>query len=123
MAVTLARGAVPLHQVTVLFVLSGNERAPLFVSSSPTLVVAANTIQASEGEIEGTVILYISYAGLCDMGAFAVLSLILLNDFLLGNTELFTTVVLVCFLPSVKLTCYFIVDIGAYDLNISSGTI
>ena len=57
------------------------------------------------------------------MGAFAVLSLIFVNDFFLSNTELFTTVVLVCFLPSVKLTCYFVVDIRAYDLNISSGTI
>ena len=120
---TLAQSAVPLHQVTVFFVLGGDERAPLFVSGFIPFLVVANTIQACKGEIEGTVILYISYAGLCDMGAFTVLSLIFVNNFLLGNTELFATVVLVCFLPSVKLTCYFIVNIGAYDLNISSGTI
>ena len=120
---TLAQSAVPLHQVTVLFVLGGDERAPLFVSGFIPLLVVANTIQSGKGEIEGTVILDISYAGLCDMGAFAVLSLIFVNDFFLSNTELFTTVVLVCFLPSVKLTCYFVVDIRAYDLDISSGTI
>ena len=123
MAVTLACGAVPLHQVTVLFVLSGNERAPLFVSSSPTLVVAANTIQAGKGEIEGTVILYISYAGFCDMRACAVLSLVFVNDFLLGNAELFTTVVLVSGLPRVKLACYFIVNIRSNNLNVGSSSV
>ena len=122
-AVTLTCDAVPLHLVIVLFVLGGDERAPLFVSGFIPLLVVANTIQASKGEIEGTVILYISYARLCDVGACAVLSLIFVDDFFLGDAELFTTIVLVCGLPSVKLTCYFIVNIGAYDLNISSGTI
>ena len=107
----------------MLFILCGDERAPFFVRGFVALFVAVNTIQAGKGEVEGTVILYISYAGLCDMGAFAVLNLIFVNDFLLGDTELFAAVVLVCGLPSVKLTCYFIVDIRAYDLNISSGTI
>ena len=107
----------------MLFVLCGDERAPFFVSSSVALLGAAFAIQTSKREVERTVVFYVSYAGLCDMGAFTVLSLIFVNNFLLGNTELFATVVLVCFLPSVKLTCYFIVNIGAYDLNISSGTI
>ena len=107
----------------MLFIPSGDELAPLFIRGFVALLVAANAMQASKRKIEGTVILYISYAGLCDMGAFSVLSLIFVDDFFLGNAELFTTVVLVCGLPSVKLTCYFIVDIGAYDLNISGGTI
>ena len=123
MAVTLAQSAVPLHQIVMLFILCGDERAPFFVRGFVALLVAANAVQASERQVEGTVILYISYAGLCDMRACAVLSLVFVDDFLLGNTELFTTVVLVSGLPRVKLTCYFIVDIGAYNLNISSGTI
>ena len=107
----------------MLFILCGDERAPFFVRGFVALFIAVNTIQASKGKVEGTVVFYISYARLRNMRACAVLSLIFVNDVLLGSAELFTTVVLVCGLPSVKLTCYFIVDIGAYDLNISSGTI
>ena len=107
----------------MLFIACGDELAPFSVSGFVALFVAANTIQAGKGKVEGTVVFYISYARLRNMRACAVLSLIFVNDFLLGNTELFAAVVLVCGLPSVKLTCYFIVDIGAYDLNISSGTI
>ena len=57
------------------------------------------------------------------MGACAVLSLVFVNDFLLGNAELFTSVVLVCGLPSVKLTCYLIVNIRSDDLNVGSSSV
>ena len=119
-AMTLARNAAPLHRVTVRFVLGGDERAPLIVSGLLSLLVVANSIQASKREIEGTVILYISYARLCDMGACAVLSLIFVDDFLLRNTELLTGVVLVGCLPSVELASHFVVDIRADNLDVCS---
>ena len=121
--VTLQRSTVPVERHTVFFILSGDERAPLFVRGLVALFVAAITVQASKRKIEGTIILYISYARLCDMRALSVLGLVFVNDFLLSNAELFTSVVLVSGLPRVKLTCYFIINIRTDDLNVGSSTV
>lgn len=105
------------------FVFFGDELAPFFVSGSAALVVAANAIQTSKWKVERTVVFYVSYARLCDMGACTVLSLVFLNDFPLGNTELFTSVVLVVVLPLVKLTCYLIVNIRSDDFDTGSSSV
>ena len=107
----------------MLFILCGDERAPFFVRGFVALFVAVNTIQAGKGEVEGTVILYISYARLRNMRACAVLSLVFVNDVLLSNAELFTAVVLVGSLPRVKLACYFIVNIRSNNFNVGSSSV
>ena len=113
----------PLCKLVVVFVLCGNKRAPFLISGLIALFVVADTMQTSKRQVERTVVLYISYARLRNMGAFAVFSLVFVDDFLLGNAELFTSMVLVCFLPSVKLTCHFIIDIGADNSNTGSSAI
>ena len=122
-AVTLAKCAVPLHQVAMLFFLSRDELAPLFISGLVSLVGVADAIQASERQIEGPIVFYIGNAGLRNVGAFAVLSLVFVDDFLLCDTELLTGVVLVGVLPSIELTGHFVVNIRPNYLNVGSSSV
>ena len=122
-AVTLASCTVPLHQIAMLFFLSRNELAPLLNSGLLSLFVVSCAIQASKRQVEGTIILYIGYARLSNVGSYAVLSLVLVDDFLLCDTELLTSVVLVGVLPSIELTGHFVVNIRPNNLNVGSSSV
>ena len=126
-AVDVARAlpgrAVPLHDFAVVFILWGNELAPFLISYLVPLFVAACTVQASERQVERAIIFHISHSGLSNVRANAMLGLVCINNLFLRDTELLAAMPFVSVFPGIKLTRYFIIDIGANNLDIGRGTV